>query len=265
MGSQVMCCTWREMGWPSKSVNCTPDGRDGGEIAVAEKEKVARVKEDRGHIAGDEVFVVTESDHRGRTIASGDDLVGLVGRDHGDGEHAGQLLHRLAYRFFQRLTIFARAEILLDQMSDDFGVGLGRELVAFGDQLLLQRDIVLDDAVVDDDDLAGAVAMGMSVLFRGTPMRRPAGVADAVGAVERLQADDLFQVAQLAFGAANLQASAIAGDRDAGRVVAAILQPPQAIDDDRHYPLLANVTNNSAHVWDSPERLNPSSYLLRCK
>ena len=138
-------------------------------------------------------------------------------------------------------------EVLLDQVGDDFGVGLGGELVAFGDQLLLQRDIVLDNAVVDDDDLAGAVAMGMGVLFRGTPVRGPAGVADAVGAVERLQADDLFQVAQLAFSAANLQASAIAGNRDARRVVAAILQPAQAINDDRHYALLADVTNNSAH------------------
>ncbi len=95
--------------------------------------------------------------------------------------------------------------VLLDQVRDHFGVGLGGELVAFVDQLLLQADVVLDDAVVNDDDLAGAVAMGMRVFFRGTAMRGPAGVADAVGAVERLQADDLFQVAQLAFGAAHLQ------------------------------------------------------------
>ena len=132
-------------------------------------------------------------------------------------------------------------------MGDDFGVGFGAELVAFVDQLLLQADVVLDDAVVDDDDLAGAVAMRMSVLFRGTSVRGPASVADAIGAVERLQPDDLFQVAQLAFGAAHLQAFAVTGDRDAGRVVAAILQPPQAIDDDRHDPLLADVTNNAAH------------------
>ena len=94
--------------------------------------------------------------------------------------------------------------MLLDQVGDDFGVGFGRELVAFVDQLLLQADIVFDDAVVDDDDLAGAIAMGMSVFFRGAAVRGPARVADAVGAVERLQADDLFQIAQLAFGAANL-------------------------------------------------------------
>ena len=115
--------------------------------------------------------------------------------------------------------------------------------------LLFRLTIVLDDAVVDDDDLAGAVAMRVGVFFGGTAVGGPAGVADAIGAVERLQADDLFQVAQLAFGAAHLQALAVAGHRDAGRVVAAIFQAPQAVDDDRHNPLLANVSNNAAHSF----------------
>ena len=215
--------------------------RDDGEVAVGEEEQVARVIENRRHVAGDEVFVLAQADDRRRPVARGNNLVGLVGRDDRDREHAGQQLHRLANRFFQRnlVPVAVGAEVLLDQVGDDFGVGLGAELVAFVDQLLLQADIVLDDAVVHDDDLAGAVAMRMSVLFGGTAVRGPASVADAVGAVERLQPDDLFQVAQLAFGAAHLQAFAVAGDRDAGRVVAAILQPPQAIDDDRHDSLLA--------------------------
>jgi hypothetical protein len=42
--------------------------------------------------------------------------------------------------------------MLFDEMGDDFGVGFGGELVAFGDQFLLEREIVFDDAVVHDDD-----------------------------------------------------------------------------------------------------------------
>ena len=105
-----------------------------------------------------------------------------------------------------------------------------------------RREIIFDDAVVHDDDLAGAVAMRVRVFFGGAAVRGPAGVSDAVSAVERLQADDFFQIAQLAFGAANLQAFAIARDRDARGVVAAVFQPPQALDDDgttasyRHIP-----------------------------
>ena len=117
-------------------------------------------------------------------------------------------------------------------MGDDFGIGFGRELVAFLDQLLLQAEIVLDDAVVDDDDLAGAVAVRMRVFFGGASVRGPARVADAIGAIEGLQADGFFQVAQLALGAADLQSVAVAGDRDPGRIIAAILEAPQALDDD---------------------------------
>src|SRR5512146_1056738 len=100
---------------------------------------------------------------------------------------------------------------------------------------------------MNDDDLSCAVAVGMGVLFRGTAVGRPAGVADAVGAVERLQADDLFQVAQLALGTAHLKAIAVTRDCNAGRVIAAIFQPPQAVNDDRHNLLLPYVAHNAAH------------------
>ena len=90
--------------------------------------------------------------------------------------------------------------------------------------------------------------MRMGVLFRGPAMRGPAGVANAVGAVQRLQANDLFQIAQLALGAAHLQAIAVAGHRDTGGVIAAIFQPPQTVDNDRHNPLLSHITNNAAHT-----------------
>jgi hypothetical protein len=73
-------------------------------------------------------------------------------------------------------------------------------------------------------------------------------MADTVSAVDRIQPDGLFQVAQLAFGTAHLQPVAISGDRDSRRVIAAILEPLQTIENDWNYPLFANVTNYSAHV-----------------
>src|SRR5579863_707140 len=82
-------------------------------------------------------------------------------------------------------------------MRDDFGIGLGGDGVTFLDQLLLQAEIVLDDPVVHDHDFAGAVAMRMRVLFRGTSMRGPASVPNAVSAVNRIQPDGFFQVPQL--------------------------------------------------------------------
>ena len=73
-------------------------------------------------------------------------------------------------------------EFVLDEVGDDFGVGFGLEGVAAGDEGVLELEIVFDDAVVDDDEGSGAVAVGVGVFFGGAAVGGPAGVADAVGA-----------------------------------------------------------------------------------
>jgi hypothetical protein len=148
------------------------------------------------------------------------------------------------------MTVAAGVQVLLDEMGNDLGVGLSGEAVALGDELLLQRKVVLDDAVVDDDDLAGAVAVRMRVFFGGAAVSGPASVADAVGAVEWLEADGLFQVSQLAFCPADLQALAVAGDGDAGRVVAAVFEPAQTVDDDGNDA--SCLRNQRFHTWQNP-------------
>src|SRR5579864_5491863 len=145
------------------------------------------------------------------------------------------------------MSVTTLEEIFLHQMGDNLSVGFGGELVAFFDQLALQGKIVLDDAVMHDHDAAGAVAVGMSVLFAGAAVRGPTGVADAIGAVERLGADDLFQVAQLAFGAADLESVTIAGDSDARGIISAIFQTSQSINDDRNDLLFADVADDATH------------------
>ena len=57
--------------------------------------------------------------------------------------------------------------------------------------------------------------MRVRVLFRWPPVRRPARVADAVGAVERMLAQNFFQVGELSGGAAKLKRGR--GKRSAGR------------------------------------------------
>ena len=94
--------------------------------------------------------------------------------------------------------------LALDEVRDDLRVGLGDEHVPFLLELPLQIEVVLDDPVVDDDDPAGAVAMRMRVLLGRPPVRRPARVADAVRAVERMSGDDFLEARQLAGAAAQL-------------------------------------------------------------
>ena len=72
-------------------------------------------------------------------------------------------------------------------------------------EFLLEFQVIFDDAVVHDDDLALAVAMRMGVFFRGAAVRGPAGVAQAVDAIDGHCANGLLEIRQLAGGAANLQ------------------------------------------------------------
>ena len=76
-------------------------GSDDGEIAIGQKENVASVIEDRGNVGGDKVFVVAEADHQRRSIAGGDDLVGLIDGDHRQSEDAGEFFHGAANGFFK--------------------------------------------------------------------------------------------------------------------------------------------------------------------
>src|SRR5579864_463946 len=220
------------------------------QVAIVQEEQIARVVKDGGDVRGDKIFVVAQPDDRRRTIARRDNLVGLFLGNYRQSKDAVEFLHGFAHRLFQAGTVAVglAKKIILYQMGDDFRIRLGSERVAFFDEPLLERKVVFDDPVVHHHDLAGAVAMGMGVLFRGTPVGRPAGVSDAVAAVERLKANDFFQIAQLAFGAANLHpAFAIAGHGDARRVVAAVFQPLQPVNNDRHNALFPDVPYDSAH------------------
>lgn len=89
--------------------------------------------------------------------------------------------------------------------------------------------------------------MRMGVFFGRTPVRSPAGVSDPVGSVEGIELDGLFEVAQLAFGATHLEALTVTGYGDSCRVISAIFQTTQAINDDGDDSLLSNVTDNAAH------------------
>ena len=73
-------------------------------------------------------------------------------------------------------------------------------------QLFAQLLEILDDAVVHDRDLVGRVRM--RVHFVRPAVGRPAGVADAAVAGERLAREALFEVFQFAFGAAARQVAA---------------------------------------------------------
>ncbi len=120
--------------------------------------------------------------------------------------------------------------------------------MALGGEFALEFQVVFDDAVVDDDDASGAIAVGVGVFFGGATMRGPAGVADAVSAVEGVVAEDLFDVFELTGGTAEFELFfSGAADSDSGRVIAAVFEAAQAFEDDWNNFFRADVTDDSAH------------------
>ena len=72
----------------------------------------------------------------------------------------------------------ARGELPFEHVGNDFAVCLGGAGMAFDCELLAELAVVLDDAVVDDGDGAGAVEVGMGIVLDRGAMGCPAGMAD---------------------------------------------------------------------------------------
>ena len=208
---------------------------------VVQEQDVARVLQDRGNIRGEEVLAGAKPDHQRRTVADSDHLVGLIDGDDGASVDPAHGLERAAHGRLQVALV-----VLLDQMRQDLRVGFGKELVLFLQQRVAQLQVVFDDAVVNDHDAVLAVMVRMRVFFGRTPVRGPARVPDAEQPAQRLRANDFFQVAQLSRRAADLQ-PAVPNHGNAGRVVTAVLQPLEAVNQDRNDFLLPDVTDNPTH------------------
>ena len=81
-------------------------------------------------------------------------------------------------------------------------------------------------------------------------MSGPAGVPHAGGAAQRFGVglgERGLQVCQAAGPASNRQVTGSVDQRDAGRVVTAVLHPAQSVDDDVEGGLVPDVADDSAH------------------
>ena len=115
-------------------------------------------------------------------------------------------------------------------------------------QKLPQLEIVLDDAVVDQRDLAVLADMRMGINVIRLSMGRPAGMTDAGRPVQgRAVLRQLHQVFQPPLRFGNLEA-VLTRHTDARRVIAAVFQPRQSFQQDRSRLLLADVSNDTTHI-----------------
>ena len=206
-------------------MTATPSGVIVDDLVLAELERLAGVPDERGDVGAEEVLAVAEADDERAVAAGADDDAGLVGvhREQREGARRGRLT---TARIASVRSLDSRSYARREQVGGDLGVGLGRELDAVGQQLGLERVEVLDDAVVDQRELAVlAAAVRVGVGSVGPPW-----VAQRVCPMpvarrrQRLGVELRDEVGQLAGLLAGRDAAAV-DQRDAGRVVAAVLQP----------------------------------------
>ena len=186
-------------------------------------------------------FALAVADRERRALARADEEILLAAEQEGEREGAAQPRQHRGHRFGRRA---AALHLLRHQVGDDLGVGIRAELSALLLQLVAQFTEILDDAVVDDGEPVGGV--GMRVAFGRPAVGRPAGMADADGADERLAREPRLEIAQLAFGA---PAGKLPGFQrgDTGGIVASVFEPLKRVDKRARNRLTPESTHNSAH------------------
>ena len=214
---------------------------DDGAIAVFQIAHRVGERRERDRVRAEIHRIVAEADGERRALAGADQQIVFAGKQERQREGAAQPRQRRFDRLDRRAAL---GDLVADQVGDDFGVGFGRERDALGFELAPQFAEILDDAVMHDGEPVGGVRMRVGLV--GPAMGRPAGVADADRPGERLAREFLFQILQLAFGAAPRQ-HAVLERGDAGGIIAAVFEALERIDQERRDRFAADDFDNAAH------------------
>ena len=227
-------------GGAARVVNLVAVFRDARAVVFLHGDEAAGDGQKGVDVGGGKVFADTEADDHRRAVAGGDDFVGAVGGEHGDGISAAQTGGGGEDSGVQVVAVMA-----VDEMRDDFGVGIAVEGVAARAQFVADFLVVFDDAVMDDSD-ALATHMRVGILLAWHAVRRPAGVGNAAGAADACFLRFGDKARHFANGAAALDAATVT-DGESGRVIAAIFEAFQAFKQDGGDIAFGDAGDDSAH------------------
>mmetsp|Transcript_78982 Transcript_78982/g.223532 ORF Transcript_78982/g.223532 Transcript_78982/m.223532 type:complete len:648 (-) Transcript_78982:157-2100(-) len=166
------------------------------EVALPEVHDILGVLDDGGRVAPQHVLVLPHAEQQRGALPGADEQVRVVLEDEDD--PVGPLHHLQGPRddpaLLQLRHLVPHA---LHQVRQALGVRLALEDVALLLQLLLERLVVLDHAVVHDGYGAVVGDVRVRVLVRRLPVRRPARVGDADGTLKIRRRTCRFQVYHL--------------------------------------------------------------------
>ncbi len=213
------------------------------DLAVTRELHDPRLAEEGGGVRRDEHLVLAEAHHHGHLQARAHQLPGVVAVDGDEREVALEL----EVGTTDGLDEVALVRVL-DQVGDGLGIGLGCEHVPFRRQPLTQLAVVLDDPVEHHGQLRRVLARErVRVELGHATVRRPASVTETRGG--RGAAEPLGRALEVVErpDRPGVGESALLEQRDPGRVVAAILQPLEPVEQERLALPRPDVSDDPAH------------------
>ena len=215
-----------------------------GELTVVEIDHIFRVRHERRHVRGKEVFTRADADDQRAAVAREEHLVRAIGAQDADRIAALQAAERLHDGVLQ---VAVAGVVHIQQVDDDLRVRLAVEHEALSLQHLAQLHEVFDDAVLHDGELAVIAHVRVGIRLRRRAVRCPARMAEADIAVKVATVMRFGQqILDLAAGLGKLDRAAVEHG-DAGRVIAAVFELLQPFEKNRRSLLRADVSNNSTH------------------
>ncbi|MEY2601709.1 MAG: hypothetical protein QOJ36_1028, partial [Verrucomicrobiota bacterium] len=221
------------------------------QIEIIQVNDVAGMSDNRAHVAGEKVFVFADSENERTPPPRANNEVWDIAMNDSDAIRSDDLLERRPRGVDQARLGIVSSELAInapDQVRQNFGVGVGAKIrVAVLDELLFERLIIFNYAVVDESDFASGVEVRMGVLIVDFSVRRPTSVTDSVGSGGRFLGNEFGQRSDATGAFAGLDVIAI-DDGDAGRVVASILEATKPIEQNGRSLRASDVTDDSTHI-----------------
>lgn len=210
-------------------------------IAFFEEDHLAGGLHDRRHIGGDEVLALAYADQQRAAHPRANEAFRLGLAHHRQRVGAGEFLDGALQRGEQ---VAGAAQMVMDQMRDDFGVGLRLEGVAQRAQFFALLLVVFDDAVMHQRHAGADVRVRVG--FGDAAMGGPAGVADAQRGAQLFGLRGLRHLGHPA-GATHPAHLRAVEHCNAGGIVAAVFQALESLDQDRDHIAPGDRSDNAAH------------------
>ena len=204
-----------------------------------------RAAHDRRGIGSDEILTIADADDHGTALAGGNQLVGMVFLHDGDGVCTHHMVEGNA-NSLEEVDMLTELHVF-DEVGEHLGVGRRLEGEATFLQFLAETQVVLDDTVVNQSDIARLRAMGMGVHLVRLAVGGPAGVRNADVTADILRRSEGLQIGDLALSFIYVEFVGLVEECHTSAVVATVFKALQALNEDGIGLLMAYISNNSTH------------------